>query len=112
MRMTQWIVMCLLAGALALVGCGKSEPPAPVQQGVAIDLPKLSDAFANATPETQSLLSAVASGVRYGEYASALAALDKLAKIPNLNEAQKKIVTEVIEQVKQVASKAPTAPPR
>jgi ribosomal protein L10 len=112
MKMTQWIMMCLLAGALALVGCGKSEPPAPVQKGVAIDLPKLSEAFANATPETQTLVSAVASGVRYGEYASALAALDKLAKIPDLNEAQKKIVSEVTEQVKQVASKASAAPPR
>ena len=112
MRMTHWIGMSLLAGALALVGCGQSEPQAPVQQGVAIDLPKLREAFANVIPETQSLVSAVASGVRYGEHASALAALDKLAKTPSLTEAQKKIVSEVTEQVKRVASKAPAPPPR
>ena len=104
--------MSLAAGALALGGCGKEPPGPPVQQGVAIDLPKLSEAFATAPAELQSSVSAVASGVRYGEHAAALAALDKLAKAPNLTEAQKKIVTEVTAQVKEVASKSPAAPPR
>jgi len=104
--------MSLLAGALALAGCGKAKTEAPVQQGVAIDLPKLNEAFANATPELQNSVMAVASGVRYGEHAAALAALDKLAKAPGLTDAQKKIVSEVTEQVKAVASKAPAAPPR
>ena len=110
--MTNWILMSLLAGALALVGCGKEKTQPPVQQGVAIDLPKLQEAFASAGPELQNSVMAVASGVRYGEHASALAALDKLAKAPGLTDEQKKIVGEVTEQVKQVASKAPTAPPR
>ena len=112
MKMTNWLLMSLLAGTLALIGCGKSETQTPVQQGVAIDLPKLSEAFASATPELQNTVMAVASGVRYGEHASALAALDKLAQAPGLTDAQKKIVSEVTEQVKQVASKAPAPPPR
>jgi hypothetical protein len=112
MKMTNWMMMFLLAGALALVGCGKPKTEAPVQQGVTIDLPKLNEAFASATPELQSSVAEVARGVRYGEHVAALMALDKLSKAPGLTEPQKKIVSEVIEQVKQLASKAPTAPPR
>jgi hypothetical protein len=112
MKMTNWIVMSLLAGALGMAGCGKEKTGPPVQQGVAIDLPKLNEAFAGAPADLQNLVAQVAAGVRYGEHAAALAALDKLTKAPGLTDAQKKIVSEVTEQVKQVASKAPTAPPR
>lgn len=104
--------MSLLAGALVLVGCGKPKTEVPVQQGVAIDLPKLNEAFAGATPELQSSVMAVANGVRYGEHAAALSALEQLARAPGLTDTQKKIVSDVTEQVKQVASKIPTAPPR
>lgn len=105
--------MFLFAGLLALPGCGKQKPPAaPVQHGVAIDLPKLREAFATASPELQQAVSEVAMGVRYADYKSALAALNKLASAPSATEAQKKIVGEVTEQIKQLASKDTSPPAR
>jgi hypothetical protein len=109
MKIVNWMMMVLLAGGLALTGCGKKPTPMPVS---GVDVPKLREAFATASPEIQVAVSEVTMGVRYGDYSRAFAALDKLAKAPNLSEPQKKIVAEVIEQVKQLASKAPAAPPR
>lgn len=116
MKLINWIVMFLFAATLVLAGCGKKKTEfvqqAPVQEGVTIDVPKLSEAFAGAGPEIQNLVMAVTAGVRYNEYGSALVALNKLARVPGLTDAQKKIVGEVTDQIKQVASKAATAPPR
>lgn len=112
MKIANRIVISLLAGTLLLVGCGEPKKKVPVQHGVAIDLPKLNEAFASAAPELQNLVMAASNGVRYGEHASALVALDRLAKAPGLTDEQKKIIGEVTEQVKQAASKAHTAPPQ
>lgn len=106
------LISFLVVCGIGLAGCGKPASPPPVQQGVTLDLPKLNEAFASASPELQAQVSEVARGVRYGEYAPALAALAKLEAAPGLTDAQKKIVTEVMAQVKDVASKAATAPPR
>ena len=38
MKTFNWTMTLLFAGLLALAGCGKEKPRAPVQQGVAIDL--------------------------------------------------------------------------
>ena len=46
-------------------------------------------------------------GVRYGDYNKALAELDKLANNASLTEPQKKIVSEVTEQVKKAAASSP-----
>jgi hypothetical protein len=83
-----------------------------VSQGVRIDLPKLREAFGTANPEVQKALSEVALGIRYVNYASALDALGKLASAPGITEPQKKIVAEVTDQVKQVASKDTSPPAR
>ena len=104
--------MFLLAGLLALASCNKPTPPPPTQQGIALDLPKLKEAFASSGPEIQTQVATVLNGVRYEEFATALATLDKLAQTPGLTEPQKKIVTQVTEQVKQVASKAAAPRPR
>lgn len=111
MKITSGVIVCVCAGLLALAGCGKPKTETPVQQGVAIDLPKLQEAFAAAGPELQTLAGEVSQRMRYGEYPAALAALDKLANNASLTEPQKKIVAAVTEQVKAVASKAP-APAR
>lgn len=113
MKTTNWMILFLLAGGLALAGCDKPKPPATVQQGVTIDLPKLKEAFATASsPELQTAVADVARGCRYGEYSTSLAALAKLASDPGLTEPQKKIVSEVTEQIKQLAAKAPAPPAR
>ena len=109
MKIVNWMMMFLLAGGLALTGCGKKPTPLPVS---GVDLPKLRETFATASADLQNAVSEVAMGVRYGEYPRAFTALDKIVKTPDLTEPQKKIVAEVTEQLKQLAGKAPSAPPR
>jgi hypothetical protein len=105
MKTANWVMMCLLAGGLALTGCSKQAPPTPAPMGVTIDLPRLQQAFANTTPELQAALSEVTMGMRYSDYPRAFTALDKLANAPGITDAQKKIVGEVTEQMKALASK-------
>lgn len=112
MKTANWIsIFLLLAGIVGVAGCGKQEAPPPVVQGTTIDLPKLRGAFETATPETQAALSEVSMGVRYGDFARALVALEKLVNAPGLTDAQKKVVAEVAEQVRLAAGKATTPPP-
>jgi hypothetical protein len=104
------MMMLLLAGGFALAGCGKGEAPAPAGQSATVDVPKLREAFANASPELQASVAEVATSVRYGQHETTLAALAKLAANPALTEAQKKVVSEVTEQIKQLAAKPAARP--
>jgi len=100
---------CLILCALAFAGCGKKEPPTPPAyeiSGVKVDMPKLQAAFAGAPPELTSDINTATSMVRYGQYEKAMQSLDKLSSNPALNDAQKKVVTDVLEQLKQVVMKA------
>jgi hypothetical protein len=112
MKMTKWIVVCLLALALAPVGCSKKESEQSGQpQAVTIDVPKLKAAFASAAPELQALSAQAIRDVEFGRsYSSGLAVLDKLANAPGLTEDQKKVVDEVTAQVKKIMA-PPGAPP-
>ncbi len=99
----------LTASAVGISGCGKKQPttlPAAEISGVKVDIPKLRQSLVDAAPEVQAELNQVTSNVRYGQYEKALMALDKLANNPALNDAQKKVVNDVIEQMKQVIMKA------
>lgn len=106
MKSKNWLMMFLLAAVVAVAGCGKKEVPPPAPQGVTVDVPKLREAFANASPECQTAVSEVAMGVRYNDCPSAFKALAKLDSAPGVTEAQKKVITTVTEQVKQLASKS------
>jgi len=101
----------LALGAIALFvgsGCGKKETSAaPQVNGVTVDVPKLNEAFANASPELKGTVTQVGFSVRYGKYEEALMNLDKLANDPSLTEPQKKVVNEVLEQAKKLATTAP-----
>jgi len=112
MKTTNWILGGFAAGLLALAGCGQSQkaPQPMVISGVKVDLPKLQQAFPADNPELQSSLNAVTMSIRYGQYAEAVAGLEKLANNAALTEPQKKVVTEVVEQLKQVVSQAPAKP--
>ena len=113
MKTANWLMMFVLAGVLALAGCGKAKPAAPVVEGgVTVDLPKLEEAFATASPALLNIVPEVAMGVRYSDYPRAFAALGKLAAAPGLTEPQKKIVGEVTEQIKALASKSAAPPAR
>ncbi len=107
-----WMALVLAAGFLTFAGCGKSEklPTSQEVSGVSVDLPKLQAAFANASPDMLNDVTQVSFGLRYGDYMKSLAALDKLASNASITEAQKKVVNDVIEQVKKVMAQAPAAP--
>lgn len=110
MKRKNWIVAVLLMATLSLVGCGKSGKLQESQQvdGVSVDMPKLQAAFATSTNvELTRLVTEASSGLRYAEYVKALMALDQIASSPDATDAQKKMVTNVIEQVKTLMAKAP-----
>ena len=95
--------------ALAFTGCGKKQVTAPSAYevgGVNVDIPALQAAFVGASPDLQAAVNDTSSNLRYGQYEKALQSLDKVASDPNLTEPQKKLVAQVIEQLKQVINKA------
>jgi hypothetical protein len=103
-----------LSACLLVVGsgCGKpAPPPAPQVDGVTVDLPKLNEAFVDANRDLKTAATMVGFNIRYKKYEDALMALDKLANDPAVTEPQKKIVNDVIEQVKKLAGAAPAAAP-
>jgi len=113
MKMNKWLVGVLAVGTLVLAGCGKSQqqqqqgPPPVVMRGVKVDLPKLQQSLTSDNPALQAAVSKVTSSLRYGLFSQALTELQKLSGDPSLTEAQKKVVSDVIEQVKQMAAKEP-----
>jgi hypothetical protein len=113
MRITKLFYGLLTAGLLGLVACSKSSSgsSAPLEiNGVKVDQPSFVAAFENAPPEVKgSDYSEVTEGIRYRQWDRALVALDKLGQQPNLNEAQKKSVAQLTEQLKQVVVKGPPA---
>ena len=108
MKITNYLIIILTAGVLALTGCGKSGdksvPPPPA--GV-VDFSALQTAFPAPTPEISTSFSKLGFATRYRQFEPALVELDKLSRLPNLTEAQKKAVDEVIEQVKQALAVNP-----
>ena len=99
----------LVAGLLAFTGCGKKAPQIPAAyevSGVKVDMPKLQQAFAGADKDLQADVAWTEYNIRRGQYVEALTSLDKLVNNPNLNDAQKNAVNEVIEEMKQVINKA------
>jgi hypothetical protein len=111
MRTINLVLGVAAVALLTVAGCGKSDktPPPPQVQGVTVDIPKLNQAFENASSELKATSTAVGFNVRYGKYEDALMALDKLANDPNVNAEQKKVVNQLIEEVKQLANAAPPA---
>ena len=108
MKMTQYLFIVLMAGTLALVGCGKSakDTPPPRQPGV-VDLSGLQQAFPDPTPETKASLDKLRFSARYGQLEAELVELDKLINTPNITEPQKKAINDVIEQVKAAIQARP-----
>jgi hypothetical protein len=114
MKITNVVLVLVLAlGLVGFVGCKKKDTTTtalqPMEvQGVKVDLPKLqaaADATTNA--ELQSSVRNVLMSFRYGQYEKALMEMDKVANDPNLPPDQKQLANQVLEQVKEVNSKAP-----
>ncbi len=106
--MVRLIAVC----TVLIAGCGRQgkAPPPPEYNQVTVDLPKLQQTFMESGPEAKQSLAMVQRDLRYGDYPKALFSLDQLAQNPGITEAQKKVVSEVIEQVKKVIAQAPAAP--
>jgi hypothetical protein len=105
------ILTLVILAALAAAGCKKKAPAAPPPytiNGVNVDSPKLAVSLANASPEAKTHVTEFEMSLRYQSYDKGLAALDKLANDPSLSESQKKVVNEVIEELKQLIAKGPT----
>lgn len=109
MTLSNWITGLLMAGALTFAGCGKSDKPVTADDSVqAIDTSSLRPAFLYASPEIKAIVGNVTMSIQSSAYKDAVAGLDKLAGLPNLNEEQKKAVADLTEQVKKkMASLSP-----
>ncbi len=109
MNITKWIMICLLAVALAPVGCSKKETSS-VPPAVDIDVPKLRDAFANASPELKAQATSAIRMIASHREADAVPLLEQLANAPGLTDDQKKALAEVTGQAKQMANRAAAMP--
>lgn len=112
MKIAYWLLGGLVGSLLAISGCSKSAQKAPDSidyNGVQVSWPKLDLEFAGAPQDMQVDLSEAKRAFRYGLFAQAIPALEKLAKYPNLTPAQQKLLNEVLEQTKQVIAKGPPA---
>lgn len=102
---------CFLAACMLIFsGCGKKQTAlqlTPVDiSGVKVDMPRLQEAFIASPANISAQVTELLSTIRYGQYAKAVAALENLGTVPELTEPQKKVVSEVSEQMKQVVVKA------
>jgi hypothetical protein len=93
MNITKWVMICLLALALAPVGCSKKDTIPNMPPAAAIDVPKLRDSFTTASPDLQALSKEAVRNIQYGNFPKALEALEKLAAGSGLTDAQKQVVT-------------------
>jgi hypothetical protein len=110
MKTINHVLLFLAVTTLALAGCGKSSKDtanaANPMTGVAI----LQKSFPAPSPELQASIGKIYTGIRYGEYAIAQPELDKVAADPSLNDAQKKAVSDLTEQLKKAIAAAPPKP--
>ena len=105
MNLEKTVIALLVLATAAFAGCRKKEPPPPQAytiSGVKVDSPKLAVSLATASPEARANVTDFQMALRYQMYDRALVPLDKLANDPSLTEPQKKVVNEVIEQIKQL----------
>ena len=109
------LVVLLAVGVGAAAGCKKSKPaaelpPPMIVEGIKVDLPRLMDSVVVAgNARAQAGLREVVGSFRYGQYEKAMTGLDKVAKGGSLNEEQKKLAEEVVEELRQVIAKAGAA---
>src|SRR5438105_6442274 len=101
--------LCLALSAM-LGACSNSsndpdKQPAMEVEGVKVDFPALQASVLKAAPEIQQAVTDATAKIRYKRYAEALMQLDDALKQPGLNEKQKKLMAQVVEQLKEVLQK-------
>jgi hypothetical protein len=104
-------VLALLAVCLmAFASCKKADQsvaPNTEFNGVKVDWPKLETEFGNSDQELQKAASLAVRHIRYSQFPDAVGVLERLSGDPKLTEAQKKVVSDLLEQAKQASAKAP-----
>ncbi len=110
MKIITYLLVCLVAGVLALAGCSKSNQPAPGAGSV--DIKKLQDAFPSPDPMVQNSLDKLKFLINQGRFEPALNELATMSRIPSLTPEQKQAINDVTEQVKKAAAAAPAKPPQ
>src|SRR3989442_10859720 len=104
---TNSLLLIVTAAGLALAGCKKSDSSSNVTSPMGA-LASIRKAFPNPGPDVTPSIEKITSSVRYGEYPTALAELEKLAANPNLTPDQKKALADATDQVKKsMATAAP-----
>jgi len=108
-----WSNFCLVF-VLMLVACSKSSnadklPPMEFE-GVKVDTPQLMAEFVTASPQLQQSVNDAVTKIRYRQYLDAMMELDGVLKAPNLKDQQKKLIAQVMDQLKEVFAKAPPRP--
>ena len=116
MKTIRWLVAATILATFlpAGSGCKKAEPPPDyrIVNGVRVDMPKLEALFASSTSDSaKKQLFEVDQNFRYGDYPKAAAALEELATNPDVTEDQKKVIADVLEQLKKVMAATPGAAP-
>lgn len=80
--------------------------------GVKVDTPRLGAVFQSASPELQQQVNDAVTKVRYKQYLQSMMGLDEVLKNPALTAEQKKLVEQVISQLKELVAKSPPQPGR
>jgi hypothetical protein len=103
MMTKNWIFSILAAALLAESSFGQRQkaPQPTIINGVKVDLAKFQQLFAGVRAELRSSAVKVPLSVRYGQYADAMAELEKLSTHPALSAPQKQVAAEVLQQLKQ-----------
>ncbi len=110
MKVSEWLLAAVLLSLLGPAGCKKAPAPGLPHEhyGVTVDWPKLDSEFAGSTdPELVASAALVKRAFMYHQFGKAMVELDKLASNPKLNDSQRKLVNQLLEQTKQVLAKAP-----
>jgi hypothetical protein len=114
MRMRVAWVLCCLPLLLGLGACSKSSPVDQQTyveiEGEKLSTPQLMNEFLDASPDLYKRVNDAITKVRYQGYLEAMMELDEVLKTPGLNDKQKKLLAQVIGQLKTVMAKAPPQP--
>jgi hypothetical protein len=114
-KISSGLAAVLAAAVVAAGGCHKKvdqgPPPGHVRMwGVDLDTPRLDTDFTNASPEVQRSVRSVKQAVRRGQLPAAIAQLEQLAGDASLTAPQKKLASDLSDQLRQVLAKSHPAP--
>jgi len=105
------LVVLLLLGAVVTVGCKKEQAPAGSDVNI-LDASKFRPAFAGGPADQQAVVDSVMMSIQGSDFPKARAELDRLSKMPGVNEKQQVVIKDLSDQLdRKIAAMAnPPAP--